>query len=116
MKSISYPDTLKECIMQKFISSLIVTSLLFSFGTALAADKTVDGKGRTENPHKSRLKFDDCDKSNKGFLTFEEAQACWPNLDRKTFDAIDTNKDGKITKEKLKANRERHAKAGQKME
>ena len=87
--------------MKKRIAFLAVVSLLLSFGTALASP---------------RLKFEDCDKDNKGFLTFEEAQACWPNLDRKTFDAIDTNKDGKITKKKLKANRERHAKARQKME
>ena len=102
--------------MKKFTSFFIVAFLLLSFGAALAADKAVDGKGCPENPHKQRLKFEDCDKNNKGFLTFEEAQACWPNLDRKTFDAIDTNKDGKLTKEKLKANRERYAKGGQKRE
>ena len=102
--------------MKKLISFFIVTFLLISFGTALAAGKNRDGQGCPENPHKSRLKFEDCDKDNKGFLTFEEAQACWPNLDRKTFDAIDTNNEGKITKEKLKANREKYAKAGQKKE
>ena len=78
--------------------------------------KAADGQGDMEKTHKQRLKFEDCDKSNKGFLTFEEAQACWPNLDRKTFDALDTNKDGKLTKEKLKANRERYGKKGQQKE
>jgi len=102
--------------MKKSIVFLIVVSLLLSFGTALAAVKTVDGQGCPEKAYKPRLKFEDCDKDNKGFLTFEEAQACWPNLDKKTFDAIDTNKDGKLTKEKLKANRERYGKAGQKKE
>jgi len=102
--------------MKKLIAFFIAASLIVSFGTALAADKTVDGHGCAEKSHKQRLKFEDCDKSNKGFLTFEEAQACWPNLDRKTFDALDTNKDGKLTKEKLKANRERYGKKGQKKE
>jgi len=92
--------------MKKSVSLFIVASLLVFSGIALAADK----------PAGQRLKFEDCDKNNKGSLTFEEAKACWPNLDRKTFDAIDANQDGTITKEKLKANRERHAKAGQKME
>ena len=102
--------------MKKFLSFFVVAFLLLSFGIALATDKTVAGQGCVEKPHKQRLKFEDCDKDNKGFLTFEEAQACWPNLDRQTFDAIDTNKDGKLTKEKLKANREKYARTGQKKE
>ena len=97
--------------MKKMFFLFLLSFLLVSFGAALAADKAPEGKGCGEvKAHKHHIKFDDCDKGQTGALTFEEAHACWPRLDRKTFDAIDTNKDGKITKQELKENRERHAK------
>ena len=94
--------------MKKCIVLLIVVSLFALSGAALAADKTVDGqggveKGKRHNPDKPRFKFEDCDKENKGSLTFEEMQACSPRMSKKRFDAIDANKDGKITKEEYKA-------------
>ena len=105
--------------MKKFISLFIVASLLLSFGSAPAADKTVADQRAAAKSGKQRLKFDDCDKGNTGALTFEEAQGCWPRLDKKKFDAIDTNKDGKITKKELKEHRKRagaHKKARHKTE
>ena len=103
--------------MKKIISLFVVAFLLSLSAAASAADKSAADQGCAEKGkhHKSdkpRLKFEDCDKNNTGALTFEEAQACWPRLNRETFDVIDTNKDGKITKQELKENRERHAKAG----
>jgi len=94
--------------MKKIIAFFILASLIVLSGTALATDKALDGqggveKGKRHKPDKPRLKFEDCDKENTGFLTFEEAQTCFPRMSRKKFDAIDTNKDGKITKEELKA-------------
>ena len=94
--------------MKKFIALFIVVSLIVLSGTALATDKTlVDQggaeKGKRHKSNKPRLKFEDCDKGNTGALTFEEAQTCFPRMSRKKFDAIDTNQDGKITKEELKA-------------
>jgi Ca2+-binding EF-hand superfamily protein len=94
--------------MKKFISLCIVASLIVFSGTALAADKPVSDqgsveKGKRQKSDKPRLKFEDCDKGNTGALTFEEAQACFPRMSQKRFDAIDTNQDGKITKEELKA-------------
>jgi len=101
--------------MKKIISFFIV-ALLLSIGTVMITDKTAVGQGcpakSGAKPGKSFLRFDDCDKGNTGALTFKEAQACWPNLDRKTFDAIDTDKNDKITKQELKENRERYAKTG----
>ena len=105
--------------MKKFIAFCIAASLIVLSGTALATDKAPDGQGSVEKGkrHKSdkpRLKFEDCDKGNTGALTFEEAQTCFPRMSRKKFDAIDTNQDGKITKEELKAYhaaRKKHRKA-----
>ena len=95
--------------MKKIISLFVVAFLLSLSVAALAADKSVSDK--------PRLKFEDCDNGSKGFLTFEEAQTCFPRMKRKTFDAIDTNKDGRITKAELRAYRAarkkaREAKAG----
>ena len=108
--------------MKKFISLLLVASLFLLSGSALAADQTASSqsgveKGARHKSDKPRMKFEDCDKENKGFLTFEEAQICYPRLKRKQFDAIDANKDGKITKKELRAYRAakkkaREAKAG----
>ena len=96
--------------MKKCISLLIVVSLLVLSGAALAADNTTSSqsgveKGAQHKSGKPRVKFEDCDKGNKGFLTFEEAQACFPKMKREKFDAIDANKDGRITKEELKVYR-----------
>ena len=95
--------------MKKILSLFVVAFLLSLSVGALAAEKSVSDK--------PRLKFEDCDNGNKGFLTFEEAQTCFPKMKRKTFDAIDTNKDDKITKKELRAYRAarkqaREAKAG----
>ena len=94
--------------MKKIIAFLILASLIVLSGTSLATDKTLDGqggveKGKRHKPDKPRMKFEDCDKGNTGALTFEEAQTCFPRMSRKKFNAIDTNQDGKITKEELKA-------------
>jgi len=94
--------------MKKCISLCIVVSLLVLSGIALAADNAVVGqdgveKGKRHKSDKPRLKFEDCDKNHTGALTFEEAQTCFPRMSRERFDAIDANKDGKITKEEIKA-------------
>ena len=96
--------------MKKFFSLFLVVSLFVLSGTALGADKSVTDQGGVEKgkrykSDKPRLKFEDCDKGNTGALTFEEAQTCFPRMSRGKFDAIDANKDGKITKEELKAHR-----------
>jgi len=94
--------------MKKFIAFFILASLIVLSGTALAADNALDGqggveKGKRHKPDKPRVKFEDCDKANAGSLSFEEARTCFPRMSKKKFDAIDTNQDGKITKEELKA-------------
>jgi len=96
--------------MKKFICLFIAASLIVLPGAALATDKTVADQNTTEKGKRRKssehhLKFEDCDKENKGALTFEEAQTCFPRMSREKFDAIDTNKDGAITKAEIKAHR-----------
>ena len=94
--------------MKKLASALIVLSLFLS-GTALAADDSPAAPLPENAKHrkgvKARMKFEDCDKDKAGALTFEQVQECFPRMTRERFDAIDANKDGKITKEEIKAHR-----------
>ena len=90
--------------MKSFISFFIVASF-FIFAGIAPADDTVASRGRMAKSGKTHMKFEDCDRGNAGALTFEEAQACWPKMNRKRFNAIDADKDGKITKKELKAHR-----------
>lgn len=89
--------------MKKLASALIVMSLLLS-GTALAANKSAVHNG-TQKAAKAHSKFDDCDKEKVGSLSFDEAKQCFPRITKDKFDAIDANKDGRISKEELKAHR-----------
>ena len=91
-------------IMKNCISLFIVASCLLFAGIALAGD-TVSSQGRMAKSSKPHMKFEDCDRGNAGALTFEEAQACWPKMSKKRFNAIDADKDGKITKKEIKAHR-----------
>ena len=88
--------------MRTSIATLIF--LLLLSGIALA-DDTVSSREHREKSGKPRITFADCDKGNTGALTFEEAQACWPKMNKKKFNAIDANKDGRITKQEIKAHR-----------
>lgn len=94
--------------MKKLASALIVMSLFLS-GTALAANKPAAHNGTENAKHqkaaKARAKFDDCDKEKVGSLSFDEAKQCFPRITKEKFDAIDANKDGRISKEELKAHR-----------
>jgi len=90
--------------MKKIVSLVFVASLLLFSGSAFAANEAAPGqdgvvKGKQ---HKQHRKFDDCDKEHTGALSFEEAKDCFPRMSKERFDAIDANKDGKITKEELK--------------
>jgi hypothetical protein len=87
--------------MKSFISLFIVASLLVFSGISQASDAV---------SRKPRVKFEACDKDNKGALTLVEAQACWPNMSEKKFDAIDADKDGKITEKEFKAKKKKRAK------
>lgn len=107
--------------MKKLTASLTLMILLVT-GTAFAADaapsapeqkaqvsdeKGQDGPRRPgANQTRKRFRFNDCDKNNDGAVTQEEFSQCFPKGNKATFDAMDTNRDGKVTADEHKAWRE----------
>lgn len=101
--------------MKKLTVSIALLTLLAA-GAAFAAEPATapkDGKP----PHKAELaegkggkrphpRFEECDKNNDKTLSFEEFSACFPRDAEKRFASIDTNKDGKITREEMNAFRD----------
>jgi hypothetical protein len=67
------------------------------------------GPGEWDRDHKPRrFNFEDCDKNSNGGLELGEYLDCFPKADKKRFDNIDRNNDGKVSKDELRAWREAH--------
>src|SRR4029077_7233312 len=62
---------------------------------------------RAKNQERMQEQFRQADKDGDGALSKAEAEAGMPRL-AKHFDAIDADKDGKITQEELRAYRAKH--------
>ena len=56
--------------------------------------------------------FRSMDMDNKGFITFEDFQKRYHNMQRPAFDAIDANKDGNISLEEWRAFFQNHGTMG----
>jgi len=54
---------------------------------------------QTVDYSKADERFKSMDTDNKGFVSFEDFQKRYPNMQRPAFDAIDSNKDGQISLE-----------------
>lgn len=90
--------------MKSLKTGLLVTLLAAAFAApAFAGDDAAKGD-RAQKAHE-RLKA--ADKNGDGKISREEANASLPRL-AKNFDAIDTNKDGFVTKEEMRAFHEKN--------
>jgi len=70
------------------------------------ADAPADG-AKGDHRHKMHERMKAADKDGDGKIRRAEADASLPRL-AKNFDAIDTNKDGFVTKDEMKAFREKN--------
>ena len=89
--------------------SLIATLLAASAASIAFAEAPADAP-KGERAHKMHERFKAADKDGDGKISREEANAALPRIAR-NFDAIDTNKDGFVTKEELRAYHEKNAAA-----
>ena len=109
--------------MKKLTASLVLMTF-FAAGTALASEpadtgsngksavnkekqmdrERADFRGRPDK--KPRPHFEECDKDKDGALNMEEYLACYPRGGQQRFAAIDSNGDGKVTRDEMKAFRD----------
>ena len=96
----------------KSVNIAVVTALLSASIGASSAFAQAPAQAPTDAPkgeraHKMHERMKAADKDGDGKISRAEAVAM-PRL-AKHFDEIDTNKDGFLSKEELKASREKHA-------
>ena len=72
-----------DVIMKNFMFLCIFASLLLSPAMAFAD------------------RFSDCDRHNTGYLTYKEAKRCF-DMDKRTFNEIDRNGNGKISRREMR--------------
>jgi len=77
-------------------------------GDSVSIDQKPDhrpkkAKGDRPEKEKKRFNFKDCDTNNDGVISLEEYLACSPRNTKEKFANMDADKDGKLTKEELKA-------------
>lgn len=77
-------------------------------GDAVSTDQKPEprpkkAKGDKAGKEKKRFNFKDCDTNNDGVISLEEYLACSPRGDKDKFAGMDADKDGKLTREELKA-------------
>ena len=87
--------------------ALITFLLSASIGASAAFAQAPAEQAKGERAHKMHERMKAADKDGDGKISRAEAVAL-PRL-AKHFDEIDTNKDGFLSKEELKASREKHA-------
>ena len=93
--------------MKKMNVALITVLLSASIGASAAFAQAPAEQPKGERAHKMHERMKAADKDGDGKISRAEAVAL-PRL-AKHFDEIDTNKDGFLSKEELKASREKHA-------
>lgn len=93
--------------MKKMNVALITVLLSASIGASAAFAQAPAEQPKGERAHKMHERMKAADKDGDGKISRAEAVAL-PRL-AKHFDEIDTNKDGFVSKEELKASREKHA-------
>ena len=93
--------------MKKMNVALITVLLSASIGASAAFAQAPAEQPKGERAHKMHERMKAADKDGDGKISRAEAVAM-PRL-AKHFDEIDTNKDGFLSKEELKASREKHA-------
>ena len=93
--------------MKNMNVALITVLLSASIGASAAFAQAPAEQTRGERAHKMHERMKAADKDGDGKISRAEAIAL-PRL-AKHFDEIDTNKDGFLSKEELKASREKHA-------
>ena len=91
--------------MKRVNVALITTLLGLSIGTSAAFAQAPVEPPKGERAHKMHERLKAADTDGDGKISRAEAAAL-PRL-AKHFDEIDTNKDGFLTKEELKAHREK---------
>ena len=92
--------------MKKMNVTLITALLSASIGASAAFAQAPAEQPKVERAHKMHERMKAADKDGDGKISRSEAVAL-PRL-AKHFDEIDTNKDGFLSKEELKASREKH--------
>ena len=90
--------------MKKVNAALVTTLLGLSFGASAAFAQAPVAPPKGERAHRMHERLNAADTDGDGKISRAEAAAL-PRL-AKHFDEIDTNKDGFLTKEELKAHRE----------
>lgn len=93
--------------MKKMNIALITVLLSASIGASAAFAQAPAEQPKGERAHKMHERMKAADKDGDGKISRAEAVAL-PRL-AKHFDEIDINKDGFVSKEELKASREKHA-------
>jgi len=88
-----------------FLCALGINSPLWAMAADASDPQPVDHSRADE-----RFRLMDAD--NHGFITFEEFQKRYPSMQRPAFDAIDTNKDGRISLEEWRTFFEGHGMMG----
>ena len=83
----------------------LIAAMLAATSPAFA-DAPADG-AKGDRAHKMHERMKAADKDGDGKFSREEANASLPRI-AKNFDAIDTNKDGFVTKDELKAFRDKN--------
>ena len=92
----------------KTMNVALITALLSaSIGASAAFAQAPAEQPKGERAHKMHERMKAADKDGDGKISRAEAVAL-PRL-AKHFDEIDTNKDGFVSKEEMKASREKHA-------
>ncbi len=83
----------------------LIAAMLAVTSSAFAGSPADGAKG--DRAHKAHERMKAADKNADGKISREEADASMPRLAKK-FDAIDANKDGFVTKDEMKAFREKN--------
>ena len=98
--------------MKKVNVALVTVLLLASIGASVVFAQTPPEATKGDRAHKMQERFKAADKDGDGRISRAEAVVL-PRI-AKHFDEIDTNTDGFITKEELKARRDKRAAQKQK--